>query len=375
MPASAAYEAYREKRFFGSLDGLRCLCIFLVLWHHRPVLFPEGTELPMILTRGFTGVDFFFVLSGYLITTLLLREEERDGRFSISGFYKRRLLRIVPLYFLVVTLCALWWIGARGQGEWWAYLPYYYLFLANFLENDIPLLAPTWSLSVEEQYYMIWPALMLLIPALTWRVPLVIAATLLIYAAAGGLLPTAEIFKTSEATIKLPDPAYGAILLGALMALILHHPRGFAVIWQGLGHRATPLVLFVALVVAWQVLPGMLLGWPSLVMHLLMAGILASIVMREDHMLAPVLQFRPFARVGEISYGLYLWHLIGLHIGNEVAGALGFVGTTAGWVALPIYLAASIVIAELSFRWFESYFLRLKNKSPQSGDRGLRVSD
>lgn len=358
--AETAFEDYRKRRYFGSLDGLRCFCILLVLWHHRPVLFPPGTDLPMILNRGFTGVDFFFVLSGFLITTLLLREEARDGRFSLAGFYRRRILRIVPIYFLVVTLAAVWWIVVRGQDQWLAHLPYYYLFFANFLSGDIPFLAPTWSLSVEEQFYMIWPLLMLALPLARWRVPVLLLLIGLIYASAQGILPRPTLYQNPPLTIFLPDPSYGALLLGALMAITLNHPKGFAALWGLLGRRETPLVLVGLLCVAWQLLPPVLLGWPSLVMHTLMVLILASIAMREDHILAPVLRLKPIARIGAISYGLYLWHLFGLDFGGRVSAALGFEGLLANWVTLPMYLVASVALAELSFRYFESYFLKLR---------------
>ena len=366
MTADTAYAAYRDKGFFGSLNGLRCLCILLVLWHHRPNVIPEGVALPRILDRGFTGVDFFFVLSGFLITTLLLREEDRDGRFSIAGFYRRRVLRIVPVYFLVVTLCAVWWICLRGQAQWWPLPPYYYAFLANFLNDDIPLLAPTWSLSVEEQYYLIWPALMLL---LTWRpgrtlflVGMIVLAVLV----GEKVLPELEpVPPTENARFLLPMGSYAAILIGSLLAMTLHHRKGFAALWVLLGVRQAPLVLFAVLLALWQWLPQHLPGLPNLAMHGVMALILAALVVREDHVLAPVLAWGPIARIGVISYGLYLWHLIGLHMGNEVAGLLGLTGQTAGWAALPVYLAASIVIAEVSFRWFESHFLKMKSGRPK----------
>ena len=111
-----AFQAYQDVRYFGSLDGLRCLCILMVLWHHSPANEPY---LPTLFSRGFTGVNFFFVLSGYLITTLLLREEARKGRFSLTGFYRRRALRILPVYFLAVTVSAVFWIGIRGQDHLW----------------------------------------------------------------------------------------------------------------------------------------------------------------------------------------------------------------------------------------------------------------
>lgn len=284
--AQQAHRDYRGTKHFGSLDGLRCICIALVLWHHAPDIFPENYERAMVLTRGFTGVDFFFVLSGYLITTLLLREEDRYGRFSIAGFYRRRLLRIVPVYFLVVKLTAIWWIGIRGQNEWLAYLPYYYLFLANFLVGDIPLLAPMWSLSVEEQYYVLWPALLLLLPLLRLRVALVVPAIVLIYAADAALIPRWTIAETEIFQAAVPVVGYGAILIGSLTAILLHTRRGFSLAWRWLGHRWTSAGLLLLLVIAWQVLPGDLSGWPNLVMHLIMACIVASLVIREDHVLS-----------------------------------------------------------------------------------------
>ncbi|MEE4135728.1 MAG: acyltransferase [Desulforhopalus sp.] len=157
------YHVYRSIRHFGSLNGLRFFCIFAVLWHHAPI-WTSMQDAPVLLQRGFLGVDFFFVLSGFLITTLLLREEDQNGRFSLKGFYWRRCLRIVPVYFLVVTLLAVYFIGVKGQSEYLELLSFYYLFLSNLLIGDIPILAPTWSLSVEEQYYLVWPLLLLATP-------------------------------------------------------------------------------------------------------------------------------------------------------------------------------------------------------------------
>lgn len=368
MTASTAFGAYQAKRHFGSLDGLRCLCIVMVLWHHNVPIFGPDPDMPRLLTRGFTGVDFFFVLSGYLITTLLLREEDRNGRFSLTGFYWRRFLRIIPLYFLVVTLVAIWWIGVRGQEQWLAQLPYYYVFLANFVEPDIPLLAPTWSLSVEEQYYLIWPGILLLLTAVRLRLALLLAVILLALLVTEEILPQIEPVPANDvAEFILPMTSYSAILIGSMTGLLLHRQAGFTLAWRLLGARATPIVLFAALCVFWHFSPVDLRGWPNLVMHLLMAAILASLVLREDSYAAPVLKLRPIVRIGVISYGLYLWHLIGRHIGVEFAAALGLEGQGAAWAAMPVYVAASIVIAEISFRYYESYFLAMKTRKTKKG--------
>ncbi len=222
--AVAAHEKYRETRFFGSLNGLRFLCIIAVMWHHSPA-FGSLDKSIMLLNRGFLGVDFFFVLSGFLITTLLLREEARDGRFSLRGFYWRRALRIVPVYFLVVTVLSFYWIVVKGQGHLTPLVPYYYLFLSNMLVEDIPLLSITWSLAAEEQYYLIWPMLLLIVPA--WgRMRLWVLLALIafcVFSAAGlfaplGVRPVA----TEYAIWKLPASSYSAILIGSLAAIVLH---------------------------------------------------------------------------------------------------------------------------------------------------------
>lgn len=164
-----AFAAYRATLRFSCLDGLRFFCILAVLWHHGPVHTAMADPAP-ILGRGFLGVDFFFVLSGFLITTLLLREEARTGYFSLRGFYWRRILRIVPVYFFVVTLCSVYYVLVRGETQYAGLVPFYYLFLSNFLVTDIPLLAPTWSLAVEEQYYLLWPLLLVALPR-RWILP------------------------------------------------------------------------------------------------------------------------------------------------------------------------------------------------------------
>ena len=321
----------------------------------------------MLFQRGFTGVNFFFVLSGFLITTLLLREEDRDGRFSLIGFYYRRALRILPVYFLAVTLSAVLWIGLRGQEQWWDYLAYYYLFLANFMDDDIPLLSHTWSLSVEEQYYIIWPTILLLLTAVKARVAVLVVLIAYMVLAASAVLPVIEMAPPTEvARFLLPVSSYSAILIGSLAAVILHNPRSFAVVWPLLGNRYAPVVLFLVLLVVLQYLPLVLMGWPEFVMHLVMALLLVSVVVREDHVLDKFLRWSPIARIGTISYGLYIWHFYGRHFGNEVADLLGLTGPLHDWVVALVLLVTSIGMAELSFRYFESFFLNLRHRGKKA---------
>lgn len=360
---AVSFAQYQATKHFGSLNGLRFLCIMAVLWHHAPIWGAMETP-PQLLTRGFLGVDFFFVLSGFLITTLLLREETRTGRFSLKGFYWRRILRIIPIYFLVVTAVGAYYIFLKGETGYLTHWPYYYLFLSNFLTDHIPLLAPTWSLSVEEQYYMVWPLLLLIVPRRFIPALLVVLVALNLLAVTGGLRVLGIVpFDAGILRFEMFTATYAPILMGTLLAIALHNPRGFGLIARMLGNRYTPLVALIVLGIAVQTLPANLAGWPNLVLHLVMTAGLASIVVREDHALHRVMALRPVARIGEISYGIYLYHLIGLHFAKVMLGGLGL---TQAWLILCLYILLTFLIAELSFRTFEAWFLKQRYRSAAS---------
>lgn len=360
----SAYKRYLSQHHFGSLNGLRCICIMAVLWHHSPA--NTLIQQPLLTERGFVGVDFFFVLSGFLITTLLLREESRTGRISLSQFYYRRALRILPVYFLLVTAVSLYWIAFKNKTDLIGMVPYYYLFLAEFLKQDIPLLSITWSLSVEEQYYLIWPFILMILPAVfTFRLLMLASMILICLLAMLGIADVLNLPKieTKYAVFFLPGMAFTAILLGSLVAVILHNPKGYLIFYRLCAWRGAPLVLFTCLLIYLQISPTDLRGWPALGMDILMTLCVVSLVVRDDHIASRFMAIRPIARIGEISYGLYLYHLIGLHIANLLVSKAGFDGTSHVWAVTFIYPVISIIIAEISFRTYERYFLSMKNTS------------
>lgn len=356
MPRVFDHTDFRHRARFGALDGLRFFCIAAVLLHHMPGAYELG-EKYLFLSRGFLGVDFFFVLSGFLITSLLLREKDRTGRISLRGFYWRRALRILPLYLLVVTLMVVVFAGVKADPLAREIWPYYYVFLANFLVGDIANLGPMWSLSVEEQYYMLWPLLVVVLP-LRWLLPavgLLIVAILTGVLGGFGLPPI-----TLDHLVFAIQPGYVAILLGSGLAILLHSATGFALLARGVGHRWSVVPLVVLLIILLLIFPRDLAGWPQFILHLVMALILGSIVIREDHVAMAVLAFRPIARIGKISYGVYLLHLLGLYLASESLPMLG--QASDGIVHIGLYLILSWVLAEISFRTYERYFLSLRHK-------------
>ena len=207
-------------------------------------------------------------------------------------------------------------------------------------------------------------------PLLAWRRTLLLLALIGVFLAfalgAGAGLPRLQ---TQHAIFALPVMSYTALLSGALAAVLLNERTGFRLLWPLCGHRAAPVV-FLALLLLWlQVSPENLKSWPGAVMCLLMALFLVSLVMREDHALSRLLRFAPIRRIGEISYGIYLYHLIGLHVANELVARLLPPGTGADVVVTLIYLPITLVMAELSFRLFERRFLALRRRHP-GGRRG-----
>lgn len=359
---AAAFAAYLARDRFGALDGLRFFCIAAVLWHHSPLPATFGPGLPLLALpfRGFLGVDFFFVLSGFLITTLLLREEAAFGGFSLAAFYQRRALRILPVYGLTIALAAAPQILLKGQWDYLQLLPFYLLFLANFLPYHIPLLDPTWSLAVEEQFYLLWPLALRLVPRRIVLPVLGLLVALNVAGIMGALAPLGlRAFALGPLTIALPNATYAPILMGSGLALVLRHPAGFALAFRLLRGRATAAVLAVLLLVLVAVLPADLRGLPNLAIHLTMTAILAALVLREDGWGAGLLRLGPVARIGAISYGIYLYHLFALHLANVVLTRLGL---DQPWPVLGLYAALSCLAAEISFRTWEAWFRRFRPK-------------
>lgn len=150
------YTQYEAQRFFGPLDGLRAISVLMVVLHHM-------TEKSVwYWLNGFAGVEVFFVLSGFLITTICLREMNRGGerrQLSLKGFYTRRVYRIIPLYLLALAaygvLTGFWGIS----GTWTEFvdnLPYYLTLNGDLIKSEPPF-AISWSLGVEEKFYVVWP--------------------------------------------------------------------------------------------------------------------------------------------------------------------------------------------------------------------------
>ena len=281
------------------IDGLRAVAVVPV------ILFHGGFSL---FSGGFVGVDVFFVISGYLITTILLGDME-SGTYSLVRFYERRARRILPALFLVMLACipfAWAWMLQTQLKDFFESLTVTSLFSSNFLfysESDYfaavaeekPLLH-TWSLAVEEQYYLLFPPLLAV--AMRWgrRVALwfilVCAIASIAYATFGNLEPEGRFFLTHTRIWEL--------LVGSLCAYVMlyHPPKGNA-LWAAIG---LGLIVFAIFAFSHDT------PYPAFAIPPVAGTALIILFATPDSMTARILSMRAFVGIGLISFSAYLWH-------------------------------------------------------------------
>jgi peptidoglycan/LPS O-acetylase OafA/YrhL len=350
--ADIAHDRHLTTPHFASLDGLRCLSILPVIWHHA-----TPRPLPGIGGKGPAGVDLFFCISGFLITTLLLRERARTGSIALGNFYARRALRILPLYYALliayVGFAALLPSSAPQRAHFFHTLPLYASFTANWFADfgvAFPILFSfAWSLCIEEQFYALWPWI---VRRCTPRGALSMMCAIIAvdWLAERGAL-SASLSPGGQA-LRIVTSFAAPIGLGSVLALLLQERFGFAVLTRILG-KAWSAPLALALVFA-------LLLWPSAPLFAFqtsLAALVGACVIRERNGLAPLLQARPVAYVGAVSYGLYLLNSTAIGVVKRVFPSHASNSSFVFWFSLPLALA----LARLSHRYLEAPFLRLRS--------------
>ena len=349
-----SHKAYLARRHFASLDGIRAIAILAVVWHHTT---QRVSWLP-ITARGFLGVDLFFILSGYLIVTLLLRERDRNGDIALKSFYMRRVLRIVPVYYAVLfVLLIAFGVVFRNHADAPAYLaamPWYFTYTSDFIREET-LLAIAWSLAAEEQFYLIWPPLEKFFGRFIYPI-----LAILIFI--NQLINYEIILAKQHANLEVLQATFTPILLGVLLAHLLHKRAYYDKLALVFSNKWMPAIFAGILLILFNIFPitADISGTPRLLIHLAMTAFLAGCVMNEQHVLRPLLTLKPMIRIGMISYGMYLFHMFVRTVVAAVLSRLGldsiplllFIGTLIG----------TIITADLSFRFYETPFLKLKKR-------------
>ncbi|MCH2234504.1 MAG: acyltransferase [Crocinitomicaceae bacterium] len=363
-----------KRVYFENLDALRFLAAFSVLVFHyfrevngyfqgisQNALFQKYLGLT---DKGRLGVNFFFVLSGFLITNLILNEQHQKGKFNVLRFFQRRILRIWPLYFIIgfigFILFPLILEGFSSSHN----IVYYSLFLTNF--NEISLggndpanfLTSPWSVAVEEQFYLFWGVIFLLIFNIGKKyLPYLILVMYL------GAFAFRYAFWEDEKVIYYHTiSVFQDILTGAFIGWSLFEGKKWLEKIKTIPKLGVILIYILGFGFCLGkniIFKGELVVFERFVLSLFFGFIILDQI-RGDHSLIKLGKIKPFNYLGKISYGLYMYHLVVFFLLNILFEAQGWFINMHVFTYFILGVSGTIILAGLSYRFIEAPLLKLK---------------
>jgi peptidoglycan/LPS O-acetylase OafA/YrhL len=362
-----------------ALDGIRGLAIIFVMFHHfEPLIPPSNAAVDAakaIFSFGWAGVDLFFALSGFLITGILLDTREANNYFS--AFYARRILRIFPLYYSVLTfvLIAAAFIHPRPPNvPLVADQKLYYLYLTNWLvlwkgQWRSNILGHFWSLAVEEQFYLVWPLCVWLLVRRNLAKVAMVASVIALIVRIIWIAHTGPGQAIIIATVTRMD----SLLCGALSAILFRDIKALPILRKWLPWIAIVALLpFAVAAGTLRALHGaggelffvetigfsfLALGFSSLILY-------AADTDDEESVMQRFLQGKVLTDFGKYSYGIYVYHIpiLGLFwFAIHKAPFKSFLGDLwFGALCVALSFATSFFVAKISYECFERHFLALK---------------
>lgn len=338
------------------LDGVRGAAVLAIVAFHA-----MSDRLP----GGYVGVDLFFVLSGFLITRLLVTEIEEHGRLDLRGFYVRRALRLLPALLLCCAIAAplyvLLPVTERSQSLLGTLTAVTYASSAfAAMGTDLGWMIHTWSLSVEEYFYLVWPVALAAIALRRHRIRIMAAVVALAigYRLVAGIATDWTVQRISYA----PDTRAEQLLVGAFVAFLL----------SGRARRVPVAVLGAAVLVfpVFVLLPARLTEpfyfhfGGSTIVAVAAAVLVAGLADARSTSLHRLAAWRPLVWVGERSYGIYLWNLpiVAIIAATPVPSP----------AQMPVKLVLTFLVPALSYHFVERPFLRIKSRYPTRGTDPIR---
>jgi peptidoglycan/LPS O-acetylase OafA/YrhL len=337
--------AILSQRELPSLNGIRAIAALMVVLGHSGIA----------SSNGGTGVLIFFVLSGFLITWLLLKEYEKSGTISLRKFYSRRALRIFPAFYSY-WFFYIAYLRIRHFPIDWGISISSFVYVANyyqaFMGKTNGALVHTWSLGVEEQFYLLWPAAFLIFCRNRPRMPHMLMAVILgVWVHRLLLLPWAS----EEYIYEAFDTRMDHLLIGCLLAVVLRSEWRPAV-WRALSNRmagSAALILLAGLSIFSHYRPAFR-DSVEFIVEPILAACLIVFAMAHASDYCRFLNWNWMAYLGRISYGIYLYHMFMAGVARRIAAMFG--------LAPQIWLSVGVTVlaASLSYFLIERWFLMLK---------------
>jgi peptidoglycan/LPS O-acetylase OafA/YrhL len=351
-----AQQVSRSTHHLAELDGIRAIAVSLVLLSHTAETWFPG---------GWIGVDLFFVLSGFLITSVLLRERWKTGRISLRNFYVRRTLRLMPALVVLLVVYSVIPPFRNLPGHFWPVL-FSAFYVMDWVEafdlGPQQYLPHTWSLGVEEQFYLLWPAVLIfLLPRFKLRGRLLVLTGIIVVIVAWrtGLIIEGA---SGQRTYYAFDTRLDTILIGCALALWLAEGKASSRL-AFIAAKAAPWLMAAvfAIAVMYETQPDLNAGhslFLNTIGFTLLACLCAAIILGAVNgdpqtMMNVVLASAPLVYLGRISYGVYLWHYPVLAFLTNIRNP---------WLMVASTFLLSIAVASVSFFLLERPFLRLKER-------------
>jgi peptidoglycan/LPS O-acetylase OafA/YrhL len=361
--------ATEERRHWPALDGVRAVSVLAIITFHA--------DYPSFIKGGFTAVDVFFTLSGFLITWLLVSEVDKLGDISFSKFYARRALRLFPALAVVLVAVVILVLAYGGLAPYRHAtlfgIPGVLLYVSNWViafgKNPavggapvLGLLSITWTLAIEEQYYLLWPVTLrkLLKRMSRQRIAAYLIAVAVLEQVARlaiGLAHNQAVdLWADKATVTHTD----GLLLGTALAL-LWTCRKDSKWWPAIERRIGPIGIAGAVAMAILiVVPSASNEYTNSVWEILMVystlAVMTSLIALPASILSHVFAWRPLVWIGQRSYGIYLWHLTVIAIMFSV----NLPHKHLHFTRFVLEVVVTMLIAGISYRFIEQPFLRRK---------------
>jgi peptidoglycan/LPS O-acetylase OafA/YrhL len=341
-----------SQKYFPSLNGLRGISIIIVVMCHLNLVWNFWY---LTIFNGPLGVCIFFVLSGFLITTLCLKEQKQAGSLSLKNFYIRRVLRILPVAYLYVFVVFLLDQFFNLQIPWFQYLGA--IFFVNNVSyfrshHDVAQLGHYWSLSVEEQFYIIFPFI------LKWNRKVFFWCLLFIIIVLPILCTLAEVFKSIDVGVIYYFTHYfikfQAIAVGCLLAILAFNGkldnRWFLSSYKVAGNLIAVFLIFYLSFDSFYSVKSIFI---NLIIAILIAYIVISNIVPSEDFIYRFLNYRFLSLIGILSYSIYIWQQVFIIKDDRLPRLLN---------SLPFNLIFLAIVSSLSYFFYEKYFLKLKTK-------------
>jgi peptidoglycan/LPS O-acetylase OafA/YrhL len=365
-----------SKTYFQGLDGLRGLAAVSVIFGHLELMKKsfglhnvyEGGG-PFFLYLAGHAVTFFFVLSGFLITYLLIKEKEDQGSISIKNFYLKRVLRIWPVYY-ILFICGFFLLplippstfklpDAIPKSEYWNSFFYNLILLPNFSKTSNPIAFQSWSIGVEEQFYIFWPLLVSRIRAFKKLALVMIGIIIVIY------LLRASVILNSLSIVNWPflnsinsffgESRFDNMAIGGLLAILYYKWPNFKL---GLWVKIVILVTTATVLIKTTAIG---LGLDNIIAAMSFSGLIFIVIKAKSQIF---LENKVLKFLGKISYGLYMYHIVGIILAINLIIFFNpdFTGKDTILNIFLYFIATTItiLISTVSYYLIEIKFLKFK---------------